>query len=150
MLAVYFIQNINSKKQRTLIFASILLGLFFGNFIVYPQKYGNAWDTSLKVMPYFKLEQQMKTFIQSDKIDPKEIHTEFPLNNDFKYSYLQNDFSYSNLDVTEIPKYKYVLYSNILNVINLQPYEEVKKDWVLVKEMSSFQISIELYKNPKL
>ncbi len=150
IFAVYFIQNINSKKHRILIFASILLCLFFGNFIVYPQKYGNAWDTSLKVLPYFKLEQNMRTFIQSDKIDPKEIHTEFPLNNDFKYSYLQNDFSYSDLEVTEIPRYKYILYSNILNVRNLQPYEEVKQNWVLVKEMSSFQISIELYKNPKL
>jgi hypothetical protein len=71
--------------------------LFGGNFIVYPQKYGNAWDTSLKVLPFFKAERQMKAFILNNNINPSEVYTEFPLTVNNRYSYLQEDFSYSEL-----------------------------------------------------
>ncbi len=148
IIVVYFLQNIVSFKKRFLYFSIFIVFLVGGNFIVYPQKYGNAWDTSLKVLPYFKLEQKMRAFVVIKKINPKEIYTEFPLNSDFKYSYLQDDFSYNELVADDITSYKFVLWSNVLNVANLKPYELVQQNWKLIYSISSGQISFKLYKNP--
>jgi hypothetical protein len=145
--AVYLIQRINSRKKRIFISLSLLLFLFAGNYIVYPQKYGNAWDTSLKVLPWFGAERQMKAFVEANNIRSSEVYTAFPLAVNNCFAYLQEDFSYSELKA-DINTYPYVLFSNILNVADLAPYQKVESDWQLLYKVSACQVYIALYKNP--
>jgi hypothetical protein len=148
LLAVYFIQQIGSRKKRLLISLSLLMFLFAGNFIIYPQKYGNAWDTSLKILPYFSAERKMKEFIKTNEIDPKEVYTDFPLTVNDRFSYLKEDFVYAELKAANIDSYPYVLFSNLLNVADLAPYKKVQDNWQLIYEASYCQVDIVLYKNP--
>jgi len=145
---VYFLQEITSRIKRILIFLSLLLMFAGGNFILYPQKFGNAWDTSLKVLPFFKAERQMKAFIEKNKIKPSEVYTDFPLNVNNRYSYLREDFSYSELKSSELSICPYVLYSNILNVADLSTYTRVKREWKPLYSVCGGQVIISLYLNP--
>jgi hypothetical protein len=150
ILTVYFIQKIGSVRKQIIISALIVTCLLAGNFILYPQKYGNAWDTSLKVLPYFKAERDMKAFIQIQKISPSEVYCEFPMNKNNKFTYLQEDFCYNEFNANDIANYRYVIFSNSMNVTDITPYEEIQNKWKLVYKISSCQIFISLYKNPDI
>jgi hypothetical protein len=147
-LTVYFIQQISSRRKRMLISLSLLLLMFAGNFIVYPQKYGNSWDTSLKVLPYFTAERKMKDFIEANHINPSEVYTDFPLLVNDRFSYLKEDFGYNELKAVNVDSYAYVLFSNLLNVADLAPYKKVQDNWQLIYKTANGQVEIILYRNP--
>jgi hypothetical protein len=148
LLTVYFIQQIDSLKKRLLL--SLLLPMFLlaGNFIIYPQKYGNAWDTSLKMLPYFTAERKMKEFIKTNNIDPNKVYTDFPLTVNERFSYLNEVFGYNELKAAKVNTYPYVLFSNLMNVADLAPYKKVQDKWQLLYDGTSCQVEIMLYRNP--
>ncbi|CAN5389368.1 hypothetical protein BH10BAC1_BH10BAC1_15260 [soil metagenome] len=143
----YTIQHL--KKSKEIVFVLVCLSLLAGNFIEYPQRYGNAWDSSLKVIPYFKLEDTMRAYIFKANITPDKIGTQFPLTNDLKYSHL-SDSSYRFTDIENAPiqTFEYFLYSNIINTNRINELEEIKNNWVVEKELKSGMIQLTLYKNP--
>lgn len=147
---VYLIQQIISKKSRIVLYTLLSVCLLAGNFIIYPQRYGNAWDSSLKVIPYFPLEHKMRTYIKTKKISPETIGTQFPLTNDFHSSTLADtpDAPYSDIEMNAIQNYPYFLYSNVINSGRMDDLENVKKNWVVEKEFRSGMIELILYKNP--
>ena len=146
----YTIQHIENKKSRTLIFTLVVISLVSGNFILYPQRYGNAWDSSLKVVPYFSLEHKMRTYIMLKQITPETIGTQFPLTYDLHYSNLANDpiSSYTDIERNPINTFQYFLYSNIINTNRINDLEEIQKSWKVEKEYKSGMIELILYKNP--
>jgi hypothetical protein len=148
LLTVYFIQQIISLKKRLIISLTLLLLLFAGNFLMYPQKFGNAWDTSLKVLPYFRAERKVKDFIKTRNIDPKEVYTDFPLSVNDRYSYVAENFGYSEFKAADVDTYPYVLFSNLLNVADLTPYRKVQNHWELICEITYGQVDIRLFRNP--
>lgn len=147
----YFIQQIEKQKVRIVLFTLIAICLVAGNFILYPQRYGNAWDSSLKTIPYFKIEKEMKEFIQKNKIPQNAIGTQFPLTMDLNVSHLSDStFHYSDIEDANINSYPYFLYSNIINTNRIEELDEIKKTWVIQKEMKNGMIELVLYKNPNL
>jgi len=148
LLCVIILSHIKNRKLRKVIIFLVLIGLIGGNYIVYPQKYGNAWDTSMKIMPWFKAERQMKDFIVDNKIAPSKVFTDFPLTTNRAYTYLDEDFSYRELLPDSLSKCQYVLFSNVMNVADLTPYIKVQKKWILMKEIRAGETVLALYKNP--
>lgn len=151
ILAVcYFIQQIEKQKVRMTLFTLITVCLIAGNFILYPQRYGNAWDSSLKVIPYFPLEHKMRVYLKIKHIAPESIGTQFPLTNDFHNSTLANnpDNPYADIETNSINNFSYFLYSNIINTNRIEELEEIKKTWVVEKEIKSGMVELILYKNP--
>lgn len=150
ILAVcYFIQQIEQQKVRLALFAMVTVSLIAGNFILYPQRYGNAWDSSLKVIPYFKIEKEMNQYILNNNIPHKTIGTQFPLTIDLSISHLSDSASqYSDIEEENINSYSYFLYSNIINTNRIEDLEKIKKTWIVEKEMKSGMIELVLYKNP--
>ena len=145
----YTIQHIENKKSRVIIFALVVISLIAGNFILYPQRYGNAWDSSLKVVPYFKLETEMNKYIIKNNIEATNIGTQFPLTNDSKFSYLSDSSShYFDIERNPINTFQYFLYSNIINTNRINDLEDVQKNWKVEKEFKSGMIELILYKNP--
>ena len=147
----YTIQHIENKKSRVLIFALVVISLVAGNFILYPQRYGNAWDSSLKVIPYFPLEQKMRTYVMFKNIAPESIGTQFPLTSDFHSSTLatnNSDLPYTDIERNPINTFQYFLYSNIINTNRINDLEEIRKNWIVEKEYTSGMIQLTLYKNP--
>lgn len=150
ILAVcYFIQQIEKRKVRLALFAMVIISLIAGNFILYPQRYGNAWDSSLKIIPYFKIENEMKEYILKNNLSSDKIASQFPLTIDFRYSQLSDStYQYSDIEEDDIDSYPYFLYSNIINTNRIEELEEIKNTWIVEKEIISGMIELVLYKNP--
>jgi len=138
------------KKQlvKWSILLFLILVLTAGNFILYPVKLGNGWDCSLKTLPYFSLEKELKSYVLEHNINPSEVYTYFPVYNNHKNSYLQNDFAYAKADEADVNKCPYFIVSNIYNVQNPDELMKLTKNWLLLKHLRKGQIFLTLYKNP--
>jgi hypothetical protein len=144
----YFVGNIK-KSYRTLIYSFVIFGLLSGNFWLYPERYGNGWDASMKVYPYFKLKNDFDNYIKNSNIDPNTIGTKFPMDFDLYYSNLEPEkFGYQYIDESPIEKFNYIVQSNISNTFTPEEIVELKNNWVLEKEILSWPIYIRLYRKP--
>jgi len=122
---------------------------FFGNFIMYPERFGNGWDTSLKVLSYFPLKEKMDGYITENKIESKEIGASFPMFGDERYSKLSNEeFVISDIDNKPLEKWNYIILSNISNSYSDQLKAEIRSKWKLMQKFKSGQVYLELYQNP--
>lgn len=149
----YLLQALVNKQSRNILVFAFLLSLISGNFILYPERYGNGWDSSLKVLPYFQLRNEMDAFIAAQKISPAEVGTQYPLIADKRFSHLtEESIQYNNVWSGPIGNYDYFLFTNVINTDIPEQVEKVKKEWVLLKHIESGQIYIELYikKNRKV
>jgi len=144
----YVFQYIGNKKtiySLTILFATILIT---GNFWLYPERYGNGWDASLKVMPYFSMKEQMDDYIIEKNIDPNKVGTQFPLIADKRFSHLtKTSYHYTNVWTGPLDNYRYFLHSNAINTDIPEQIATVKKEWSLLKEFRSGQVYIQLYEN---
>ncbi len=147
----YFIQQIEKLKVRITLFTLIGVCLISGNFILYNQRYGNAWDSSLKIIPYFKIEREMNEYIRKNNIPQNSVGTQFPLTMNLNVSHLSDStFHYSDIEDANINYFPYFLYSNIINTNRIEELESIKKNWVVQKEIKSGMVELILYKNPNL
>ncbi len=146
--SLYFIQRLNSRVWKPVFYFVFVLALITGNFWLYPQKYGNGWDSSLKVLPYFELDNKMTTFINKSDIKPENVCTLFPLHKNYKYTRLYNyDFCYSDFDKKNSDPCGYFLYSNICNANNHIIETELKNNWLKINEIKMDNIFLVLYKH---
>lgn len=153
----YLIQHLNTKKLRLLAFSALAISLLAGNFWLYPERYGNAWDSSLKVLPYFELREKMDVYIDEANIEDVYVGTQYPLIDDPRFSTLKgwtlvgcflHMNQYTNVWMGPIENYRYFLHSNVINTDIPDQIEEVKKTWKLVHEERRGQVYISLYENP--
>ncbi len=145
----YFLQHLKNQKSKMLVLAFVSISLVAGNFINYPQRYGNTWDSSLKIIPYFEMDKQMNAYISKKNISSNSIGTQFPLTTNLINSYLSNSpFQYTDIEKEDINTYPYFLYSNIINSGRMDDIETIQKNWTVETEMQSGMIQLILYKNP--
>ena len=155
-IAVFLVLNIGVcymlqavKKSRNIVIFAFLLAMVSGNFIVYPERYGNGWDSSLKVIPYFGLRNEMDAFIAENKIPASAVGTQYPLIADKRFSHLtEESFQYKNVWSGPIGLYDYFLFTNVINTDIPEQVEKVKKEWILLKRLEAGSVYIELYKKP--
>jgi hypothetical protein len=146
---LFMLLKTQTRKNSTIIWLIVLISLLGGNYWLYPERYGNAWDSSLKVLPYFKIENEMHDYVVKEKIDPSTIAVQFPMNFNRKYTYLEEQtFAYTDIDSKPLSKHSLVILSNISNSISPSYREELNKKWVLLKQFQSGMVYIKLFKNP--
>lgn len=149
VLFSFCLQQLSNKKTALLFVVMAFFFLLSGNFWLYPQKYGNGWDSSLKVLPFFDLKLEMDDFIEAEKIEKNTIATQFPLDTNNCYSYLADSAeNYTNVETEKITDYKYFLYSSVMNPRKTETIEYIRKTWVPIKTMSRGLITLCLYKKP--
>jgi hypothetical protein len=149
VLFCFCLEQLPSKKKAFVFFAFTMLVLLSGNFWWYPQKYGNGWDSSLKVLPYFSLKSEMDSFITQEKIDKSSIATQFPIDANDCYSYLKDSCeTYTAAQTEDIAAYDYFLYSTIMNPRETKTIEEIRASWKPIKIINSGLVSLCLYKKP--
>lgn len=148
ILFFQLLTGLQKKTRNTLIF--LVNALFFaGNFWMYPVRFGNAWDASLKVIPYFKTENEFRDYTVSRKINPAEVGAQFPMNANRKYTYLEPEsFEFCDIDTKPAGKFRYIVHSNICNAFKPEQIEMLSKKWILLKQFQSGQVYIRLYENP--
>lgn len=124
-------------------------GLITGNFWIYGGGFSNGWDSSLKVLPYFNLKNEMDEFVKEQKLNPEEIGTKFPLYHDIKYSeFSASSFHFTNIDTNTIQKFPYILLSNVSNDFTVSEKKILNNKWQLQKEMHSGLVYLKLFRNP--
>ncbi len=148
--ACYIIEQLKSKKSFIAVITIVSVTLCTGNIWLYPERFGNGWDSSLKVLPYFKMKNEMDRFIVENKIAPSDIGTQFPLIADKQFSYLtDSSFHYTNVWRGPLNTYKYYLQTNVINTDIPEQVEDVKRNWTVIKDLKQGLVYLILYKNPK-
>lgn len=143
------VDKISNKSLRFFIIGFTCIILFFGNFIMYPERFGNGWDASIKFIPYFKIEKELDTFISSNGIDPKQVGAEYPMHFSRSDTYLDKiNFKFSDLDKKDFDKWDYIVQSNISNTFAPEEIQNLNNNWILMNEFKSWPVFIKLYKNP--
>ncbi len=133
-----------SRRQFFLIMVVAMLG--FGHRWIYPDKIAKGWDASLAHLPYFSLMSKAWAEIP----EPGLVYTEFPL-----YKPMQSIRPGSSQQRESFQKVPgnwldcdYVLYSNIINDIPDEAYDEITGKWPLQREWSQGRVFIRLYRKP--
>lgn len=146
---VFLAEFIKKKFLQYLIFGLLSAGLITGNFWHYGGGFSNGWDSSLKVLPYFKLMNEMRNYIKTRKINPSEVGTKFPLHHDIKYSDLSlTGFQFTDIDTSAFAVFPYILLSNVSNKFSIHDKNAVRSEWwELEKEFHSGLVHLKLFKN---
>ncbi|MDP4267446.1 MAG: hypothetical protein Q8880_08435 [Bacteroidota bacterium] len=143
----YVLQFIKSNKVRIITGLFFISMLFAGNFWLYPEKYGNGWDTSLKCLSYFEIRDKMYDYINENKINPLETGTLFPLYENIRYTDLvDKDFQLTNMEGKSLKDFNYVVQSNISNAFSENEINELNNNWLKVVEFRKGQVYIKLFK----
>ncbi len=131
-----------STLKKPLITSLIMIGLFLGNFLVYPEKISQGWDSTYAHQPVYGLMSQMEQFIDKHDIRKAEICTAFPFRSKEQDMYL-ND-SADRMEDFHSSECRYVLYSNINNDFSDTEIDKIKS-CKIVHQVANRQIQISLY-----
>jgi hypothetical protein len=145
---VYFLSSLK-KIHRTVILVLAILCLLSGNFWLYPERYGNGWDASMKVYPYFKLRDNFDGYIKLSGINPDSIGAKFPMGSDLYTCKLEPEkFGYQYIYDRPLEDFNFIVQSNICNTFTPDEIERLNMNWILEKEFRSWPLYIRLYRKP--
>ena len=142
-LYILFETGIEKKLTRWIYFIS-LAGLLSGNFWIYPDQIAKGWDSTLAHLPYYKIRAEMIRYIEKEKIPINQVGTEFPNTATFE----NIDLNGSNIFFPEkdLQIQPYIFYSNIFNDFSDQELNDLKTNWLVIKEIKRCGVKGILYK----
>jgi len=142
-LLVFYLISTYVHRFR-LWFSVIIIGLFLGNFWVYPKGISMGWDSTLAHLPYYNLRNKMIDFIDEKEIPITSIGTGFPNRSGLKYSDLiDRDVSFPMKDLEH---QDYIFYSNIFNEFTDSEIAELEKEWEVLQSYEQMRVCVILYK----
>ncbi len=144
-----FVFSISSFSVHKFIGSCLLFCVFLiqSNWLIKPDKYGNAWDCNLQSLNYFDLRKELDVYVLENNISTKDVAAGFQLYfNDAFYLMNHSTKEYDLLSDTEMPTNLYVADSNICNNYNAQRKEYIEKNYTLVKSFVKNSIYIHLFK----
>jgi len=153
LLLPAFIYSVGSLPRKLPWLITLCFGvvLFSNNGVMYPNKYGNAWDCSLKSLPYFDLRKELDAYVEQEKIPLENVEAGFQLYFNDKYYLMNgNNREYSLLSDTEMPKADYVADSDICNNYNPERGMFLRERYTRVQNFESGAVYIRLYKKNTL
>jgi hypothetical protein len=134
------------KKVALVITTCFAFVLFCGNGITYDNRYGNAWDCSLKSFSYFKLKSELDSYIAAERIERRDVEAGFQVYFNDRYCLMsERDQEYNLLSDTEMPVGKYVVDSDICNNFNSAREEFLAQHYTLKKEFKKGAVYLRLY-----
>ncbi len=139
-LVAYVIVQI--KYAKTL-FVIAITALLTGNLWCYPRHIAQGWDATLGHLPYYGLREKMLDFIEKEEIPFQQIGTAFPNIGAMKYLACQ-DTSDGLVDY-DFDQQKYIFYSNVFNDFNEKDFEELEKNWTILKVYKSYPVEVILF-----
>jgi hypothetical protein len=148
---VYLLNLFKREFIKYFIIGFFAVTMITGNFWIYPERFGNGWDCSLKVLPFFKMEKNVHEYMKGLNAQTDNIGASFPLFSDLKYTYLEeNNSHFTDVDDKPMKEFDYILYSNICNNLPLSKKKLLEETWVPQKTFRSGMVYIIVYKNPAI
>ncbi|MEO8761414.1 MAG: hypothetical protein ABI448_11015 [Bacteroidia bacterium] len=144
-----FVLSISHYSLQKIIVTCLIFVLFLvqSSWLTKPDKYGNAWDCTLKSLTYFDVRKELDTYVAENQIAVKDVAAGFQLyfNDEF---YLMNNSTkeYSLLSDTEMPQNLYVADSNICNNYNPERKAYLEKNYSLIKSFTKGAVYVRLFK----
>lgn len=77
-MSFLFVELLKTIKWRKIAYILVISILLLGNLIVYPETISQGWAASLASLPYWKLRQQVLTYIDNQNIPYEEVFFDFP------------------------------------------------------------------------
>ena len=104
---------LKNSKRSWLIYSALLIVLFSGWFWAYPVKTATGWDATPAHWPYYKLRNEMVTYIRNNEIPFEKIGSFFPNTEPLGITDISADKSVFTDD--ENLEKDYILFSNVYN-----------------------------------
>lgn len=150
-VSLAFVSQQQLQKFKYLMIGLVCVAYVSGNFWMYPERFGNGWDASLKVLPWFSLEREIKKDIRKMNIDPREIGTEWPVYTPAAFTDLSDDTAWCNdINGRHIDEFSYIFQTNICNSFHPNTIKNLEIEWVKKGHWSKGQVYGTLYQNPDL
>lgn len=141
--SVLFSDYVEKRFRNGLILTWLIVALT-GNLWIYPPKISKGSDATLAHLPYYKLRVTAIDFIESNKINFKDVDTFFPNYYSLEEIDFKNDKrSFDNYTIRN--NSKYIFYSNIFNVDD-NVYDYMMQNYAPLKRFDSNGIYIILLK----
>lgn len=137
--------------QKTFLTALFVLLTAFvsGHFWIYPYPIANSWDTTLRCLPYFEVQQEMYRYMNHQNIPFEQTASAFPLFVAQRYTYVNSNDLRKLSDKTKSPinDFSYFCLSNISNEFKPADIAALHAPpWHLLKRVENKGIWIELYR----
>ncbi len=144
LLTIALLFKITAQSNfRKIIYFALFLGLFTGNFWVYPKQIAQGWDSTLAHLPYYDLRKEMTHFLDENKIPIDSVGTEFPMIGSMEI--LDLNGRKEGFYKKDIEKDSYILYSNVFNDFSDEELEKLETDFKIKKAFYRGQICMILY-----
>lgn len=135
LIIVASLQVVSQIKIRIeIVTVAAVVALAAGNFIYYPERFGNAWDSSLKIMPWFEIKKEVRSFIVERNIPFDSIGAKTPLLDKTQFAELKNtdmNFAYVPAGMALSTK-PYFAFSNISTMYSEAEKTELMQSWKLL------------------
>jgi len=128
---------------KKMLFYLAFIGMFAGNFLVYPKEISQGWDSTLAHLSYFSLRTKMIDYIDQQGIALNLIGTDFPENNPIRYVDLSERAD--GFLIQDLNNQRYIMYSNVMNDFSDETIHELETKWKSLKEFKRMGVCIILY-----
>lgn len=136
-----FSSYVPDKIKNSLAAIWLLISLS-GNLWIYPPKISKGWDSTLAHLPYYQLRTKALNYLDSQKINFKDVDTFFPNYYALDDIDLNNDKRFFD-NYTPGNNSRYILYSNIFNIDDAV-YDEMMKNYKAIQEFKKAGVFIVL------
>lgn len=143
LFLIHFPSPLLKPKAKRLLLLIVILGLFSGNFWVYPDKISQGWDSTLAHWPHYELRTDMLHYLQKEGIELEQVGTAFPEIGPLKYKDLSEESA--GFKEKDLSRDAYVLYSNIMNDFTDEEINELQTNWKLIYRTERWNVRMELY-----
>ena len=141
--SVLFSNFVEKRLRSCLIFIWLVIAST-GNLWIYPPKISKGADATLAHLPYYKLRLSAIKYLDSNKINFKDVDSFFPNYYTLEEIDLKNDKRHFE-NYTIGNKSKYIFYSNIFNVDD-DVYEYMMKNYKPIQRLENNRIYVVLLK----
>ncbi len=135
-------ENVSNIKLKSGLYLFLMVSLISGNFLIYPDKISQGWDSSLAHLPYWDLREKAINYLDENKIKINNTASFFPNNTSIDAVDLNGD-QRAFLDFSG--QENYVLYSNVFNIKDAE-YEMLEDEFKIIKSFEKRGVRIEILK----
>ena len=132
------------QKYKSIIYTCVLLLFLIGNFIVYPMKMSQGWDSTTLQWTYFNLRKEAINYMEENEIDISHVGTYFP--NSASFEIIDLNPQKTNFKYADLKNDTYILFSNVYNRKDSTIDDLFSDSWNIVKSFEKFNVKVILFK----
>lgn len=135
-----------NRKARTIAVIVSCVLLLSGNLWTYPDKIAQGWDSTLGYVPYFDLRDEMLSFMKEENIPFENVAAGYTMHASSKHIMLAEAEEVFLNKQKSWDQAQYIWYSNAVNGFSDEEIDELRNEWILLKDLRRWGVKHQLYK----